>query len=442
MVASIEQAKPPLLVTLNDRLGYFTASPAYYFILRDYVQRNYVLVRRIGRYDVLARRELLDTHPELAAARVSRATCSTAPSRTASTRASSPTRAASPRAGRRATSPARRRGSPTSTGACVRRPRRRSTPSRRATRAATRRSSSVLATSRSARLLYLRTLGEYGAPASLGYLQDVFLSSDGRIRWEAARSINFLLARELSARFTLIAPAAGSAGAAARHARRATRWWRRSATTSPSASASDRSRRWRSRSAGRSDLTAKIDGPWDRRETTWWKMLAAYALVQLGDTDRLPTLFELMNEGTLPGQFVPSIVLDPDVVPPTTRRSRWSSSGCRTAASRSARPRRGWCRSSPADGAWPAVEAAAAGPGSARAACGALGARRRTTRRKTSARRRRDRERRANDGRRRGGGGGTRLGVAGARRRTPASGSPRRTRASRPTWRAISPRTT
>lgn len=359
MVAAIEQAKAPLVVTLNDRLGYFTASPAYYFILRDYVQRNYALVRRIGRYDVLARRELLDAHPDWRTpvlegevldatfasggyARELAAAMRIAESGTpADFAGAAPQLADVDRRVRQAVAAAIDAVAARDPGgyAAI---------------------EQVIATNRSTRLLFLRTLGEYGAPESLGYLQDVFLNSDGRIRWEAARSINFLLARELSARFSLVEPAKGPL------------------VPLPKTLASDAlvgligddfAERQRigplaalSIAEGqRADLAGRIDGPWDRRETTWWKMLAAYALVRLGDQSRLATLFELMNEGTLPGQFVPSIVLDPQLVPPDVaaaalaeRMKNGSAEERETAA---------WMVPYLAsDGAWAAVEAALQDP--------------------------------------------------------------------------------
>ncbi|MBM4245067.1 MAG: glycosyltransferase family 39 protein [Deltaproteobacteria bacterium] len=314
MVAAIERTRPPLLVTLNDRLGYFSAAPAYYFVLRDHVQRSYALVRRIGRYDVLARRDVLEQHPEWRQPEISGAILDDTLAHGGYAHALAGAR----RIAERGTAQDLAGAAP-----------RLSDVDRRVRQAyaaaidavAARESGGyaaierAIATSRSARLLYLRTLGEYGSPASLGYLQDVFLGSDGRIRWEAARSINFLLARELSTRFNLVEPAQGPL------------------VTLPDTLQSDAlvapigddfAERQRIgplaalavAHAKRDDLKAKIDGPWDRRETTWWKMLAAYALVQMGDEDRLATLFELMNEGTLPGQFVPSIVLDPRLVAP------------------------------------------------------------------------------------------------------------------------------
>jgi hypothetical protein len=363
MVAQIEDAKPPLLITLNDRLGYFSAAPAYYFILRDYVQGHYQLVRRIGRYDVLARRELLDAHPDWRApiapdgatsdaldgtyahgayaSELMTARRIAASGRAADLAGAAPRLADVDRRVRQATAAAIDAVAARDPGgyAAIER---------------------AIATNESARLLYLRTLGEFGAPASLGYLQDVFLASDGRIRWEAARSINFLLAREMSTRFKLDRAAEGPL------------------VSLPDTLASDAlvapigddfAERQRIGPlaalaighAGRSDLAAKIDGPWDRRETTWWKMLAAYALVQLGENGRLATLFDLMNEGTLPGQFVPSMLLDPLLVRPEVaaaaladRLQNGSAEERETAA---------WMVPYLAsDAAWPALEQAARDP--------------------------------------------------------------------------------
>lgn len=360
MVQAIEDTRPPLLVTLNDRLGYFTAAPAYYFILRDHVQRNYSLVRRIGRYDVLARRDLLDTRPEWQTPEISGAVLDDAFAHGQYARELAVAREVAQRgtaqdfagfAPRLADVDRRvRQAAAAAIDAVAARE-----PGGYAA------IEQVIAPNRSAKLLYLRTLGEYGAPAALGYLQDVFLAEDGRIRWEAARSINFLLARELSARFNLITPASGPLVPLPAQLQG-------DALVAPIVD--DFVERQRIgplaalavADAGRHDLKQKIDGPWNRRETTWWKMLAAYALVRLGDTDKLQTLFELMNEGTLPGQFVPSIVLDAGLVPPdaaaaaVAERMRNGSAEERETAA--------WMvpfLAAP-DAAWPAVEAAAQDP--------------------------------------------------------------------------------
>ncbi|HEY8515156.1 MAG TPA: glycosyltransferase family 39 protein [Candidatus Binatia bacterium] len=361
MVAAIEQAKPPLIVTLNDRLGYFSSSPAYYFILRDYAQRNYQLVRRIGRYDVLARRDLLDAHPEwrepVQEAGLFDATY--ARGKYASELAV---------AGRIAES-----GTPLDFAGFAPRLADVDRRVRQAVAAAIDAVAArdpggyaaieeVIATTRSAKLLYLRTLGEYGAPAALGYLQDVFLRERGRIRWEAARSINFLLARQLSARFNLVEPVRGPLLELPPEL----------AVDALVAPIDDFVERQRigplaalaAARAGRQDLKPQLDGYWDRDETTWWKMLAAFALFQLGDDQRLVTLFDLMNEGTLPGQFVPSILLDPQVVAPDVaaravvdRIANGSAEERETAV---------WMvpflAANGADGAWAAVEKAVGDP--------------------------------------------------------------------------------
>ncbi|HYY06184.1 MAG TPA: glycosyltransferase family 39 protein, partial [Candidatus Limnocylindria bacterium] len=58
VVAKLAAVRPPYIVTLNDRFGFFVDAPAYFFILREWVRRNYVLALRTGRYDVLRRRDL------------------------------------------------------------------------------------------------------------------------------------------------------------------------------------------------------------------------------------------------------------------------------------------------------------------------------------------------------------------------------------------------
>jgi hypothetical protein len=58
LLAQLRHAPPRFVVTLNDHGNYFRDAPEYYAELRHFVTREYALVARFGRYDVLARRSL------------------------------------------------------------------------------------------------------------------------------------------------------------------------------------------------------------------------------------------------------------------------------------------------------------------------------------------------------------------------------------------------
>jgi hypothetical protein len=60
VVRRLAEAPPRYVVTLSRRLGFFAQSPAYYFILREHLQRHYVVAASFGRYAVLRRADLPD----------------------------------------------------------------------------------------------------------------------------------------------------------------------------------------------------------------------------------------------------------------------------------------------------------------------------------------------------------------------------------------------
>ncbi len=314
MRGQIEAARPPLVVTLNDRLGYFSAAPAYYFILRDFVQEGWQVVRRIGRFDVLARRDLVESgeikaEPNLRsdafdqrwAAGRRRETLAL----TSELAVDGDAAELGKHSGLLGDVDRENRGSLVQAAVAI----------------AVRTPGGLAAVAEQMvpggreRLLLVRTLGEYSGPQALPWLETVFLeSTDARLRWEAARSINYILARRLAGRFDLLAPAT-------------TEPWALPDTLQPEVTVElmdDFEERQRigplaalsAAEAGRIDLVPKLEHFESERETTWWRMLAAWSLLRLGANQHLPTFFEAIDSGTLGGQYVPSMLLDPLLTAP------------------------------------------------------------------------------------------------------------------------------
>jgi hypothetical protein len=312
MVAQIEAAAPPLVVTLNDRLGYFSASPAYYFILRDYIHENYELVRRVGRFDILARRELRIADPNWAVPVIADADSlefAAGDYREVRSRMQEIAATGVPEdfrgwGDRLADVDRGIRGVLIDAGLEVagRHPRGLAAVA------------AELAQGRRERLLFVRALGEYAGPESLPWLQRTFLDSSGRLRWEAARSINFVMARRLSDRFDLAGDGSGPL------------WGLDEELVSEEmvGMIDDFVERQRigpfaaitMAHAGRVDLADQFEYFSDEDETTWWRMVAAFSLVEVGQAEHLETLFDSLTIGTLAAQYVPSLLLDPELVSP------------------------------------------------------------------------------------------------------------------------------
>lgn len=312
MVERIAAAAPDVVVTLNDRLGYFSAAPAYYFILRDYMHQNYELVRRVGRFDVLARRARRAEEPSWAqplpvgeleqgfAAGDFRELSEElrgigATGSAADLAGWGPRLADVDRAVRGAIVDAALSVAQREPGGLVA-------------------VEEQLVEGRRERLLFVRALGEYAGPEALPWLQQTFLQSGGRLRWETARSINFVLARRLSDRFELAGDANGPL------------WGIDEPLESEEmvALVDDFVERQRigpfaaiaAAHAGRRDLGDDLEYFEDEDETTWWRMVSAFSLVELGETEHLETLFDALTTGTLAAQYVPSLLLDEELVPP------------------------------------------------------------------------------------------------------------------------------
>ncbi len=320
MVAVFDADPPKVAITLNDRLGYFASSPAYYFLLRDWILGHYRPVRRYGRFDALLRRDLADAHPEFATPRALGGALSTALAhgayrdevRASRRLATTGTAADANGAGAGLADPDRlvrrarllgilgiARRTPGGLGAIEDR----------------------VAPDRRTKLLLLRSVGEFGGRDSLSWLRDVWLrteGSDDRLARESTTAMNYVLARDLADRYEW-------------HELPANPPWPLPASDfAPPilAGLDDFDRRQRvgpfaalaTAAAGRADLAGAIEPVRAPDDSAWWRVVSSYALVRLGRKEYLAQMIAPIETGTFAEQWVPALLLDPRAVDPTAAR--------------------------------------------------------------------------------------------------------------------------
>jgi hypothetical protein len=168
-------ADPPrFVVTLNRRLGFFSEAPAYYFILRRFLHEHYRLAARLGRYDVLVRRDLPEEPPLV------RAFTTPPPEERWIAELADPDRER-----RRAALQALydQAGEPATVGALAAR----------------------VAPDEASQLLVLRNVAELGDLRGLRYAYDAFNGSTGRVKGEAAGALNYLALHDTARRWAIVA---------------------------------------------------------------------------------------------------------------------------------------------------------------------------------------------------------------------------------------------
>lgn len=320
MLATLDADRPAVLVTLNDRLGYFSSSPAYYFLLRDWVLENYRLVRRFGRYDVLLRADRVAGRPDLETPQALGGALSLAFAhgtyrdevRSARRLAASGELGDAADAARGLADPDRlvRRARLLGLAGLARR-----TPGGLAA------VEEVAAPDRRSRLLLVRAVGEFGGLDALPWLRDVLLRSEGgdeRLAREASTAMNYVLARDLADRYEWHAVPAGPP------------WPLPADLHDPRlvAGLDDFDRRQRvgplaalaTAAAGRVDLADAIEPVRHPDDSAWWRMVSSLSQVRLGRADRLAGMLAPADTGTFVEQWVPALLLDPLAVDPRAAR--------------------------------------------------------------------------------------------------------------------------
>ena len=170
VVRALEATRPRYMVTMNRRFGFFAESSSYYFILREYVRRGWVLEARFGRFDVLVRRDVAHGPPVIE-------TFGERPAPDALL-----AELADPdRERRRAAVDAFM--APASTSAELAR------------------LGTALAPDERTQLLLLRNLGEAGDARATTFLVDTMRSAGTRVRGEASSALTLLALREDDARY-------------------------------------------------------------------------------------------------------------------------------------------------------------------------------------------------------------------------------------------------
>jgi hypothetical protein len=163
-------ANPPrYVVTLNRRLGFFSESASYYFILRDWLREHYRLDARLGRYDVLVRRDQPESTPVV--------------------RTFAPTPSRDQLLAEMADPDRERRGAATREFLAL-----------AGDAAGVAPLADAIAPDEPSKMLLLRNLGEAGDGRAVDYLLDTFRTGQWRVRGDAANALTYLALRESNER--------------------------------------------------------------------------------------------------------------------------------------------------------------------------------------------------------------------------------------------------